>query len=65
MANGFTGSQEGLGLRVLQTYQRYLGRGASQAEIDYWVGQYHLGHTNEDIVTGFIASDEYFSQATS
>jgi probable HAF family extracellular repeat protein len=64
VANGFTGSQEGLGLRVLQTYQRYLGRGASQPEIDYWVAQYHLGATNETIVTGFVSSDEYFKRST-
>ncbi len=64
VANGFTGSQEGLGDRVLQTYERYLGRGASQSEIAYWVGQYGMGATNEVIVTSFIGSDEFFADAT-
>jgi hypothetical protein len=63
VANGFTGSTEGLGLRVLQTYERYLHRGAAQSEIDYWVAQYHQGGTNEDIVTGFIGSQEYYDRA--
>jgi streptogramin lyase len=64
VANGFTGSQEGLGLRVLQTYQRYLGRSASQLEINYWVALYRLGRTNEDIITSFTSSDEFFKNAT-
>jgi hypothetical protein len=64
VANGFTGSREGLSLRVLQTYERYLGRDASPSEIDFWVGLYGRGLTNEDIVTGFIGSDEYFANAT-
>jgi Domain of unknown function (DUF4214) len=64
VANGFTGSTEGLGDRVLQTYERYLGRGASASEIAFWVGQYHQGATNEVIVTSFIGSDEFFNDAT-
>lgn len=64
VANDFTGSPEGLGDRVQQTYQRYLGRKAGPSEVDFWVGQYHQGKTNEDIVTGFLASDEYFNKHT-
>ena len=64
VANGFTGSQEGLGDRVLRTYERYLGRGASQSEIAFWVGQYGMGATNEVIVTFFIGSDEFFADST-
>jgi RHS repeat-associated protein len=63
VANGFTGSTEGLGLRVMQTYQRYLHRSAGQSEIDYWVSQYHAGFTNEGIVTGFLSSNEYYANA--
>jgi hypothetical protein len=65
VANDFTGSPEGLGDRVQQTYQRYLGRKAGQSEVDFWVSQYDQGKTNEDIVTGFLASDEYFTNHTS
>ena len=42
-----------------------LGRKAGQSEVAFWVGQYHQGKTNEDIVTGFLASDEYFKEHTS
>jgi hypothetical protein len=63
VANGFTGSTEGLGLRVLQTYQRYLHRSAMPAEVNFWVGLYHAGFTNEGIVTGFISSNEYYANA--
>jgi hypothetical protein len=63
VANGFTGSPEGLGLRVLQTYQRYLHRSATPAEVNFWVGLYHTGYTNEGIVTGFISSNEYYANA--
>jgi hypothetical protein len=64
VANGFTGSTEGLSLRIQQTYQRYLGRPADTDGLGFWLSQYHSGATNEDIVTGFIGSDEFFIQAT-
>jgi uncharacterized repeat protein (TIGR01451 family) len=65
VANGFTGSTEGLSVRINQTYQRYLGRFADDAGLAFWLSQYRMGAVNEDIVTGFIASDEFFQQATS
>jgi hypothetical protein len=64
VANGFTGSTEGLSVRIQQTYQRYLGRGADAGGLAFWLSQYRLGAVNEDIVTGFVASDEFFAQAT-
>jgi uncharacterized repeat protein (TIGR01451 family) len=64
VANGFTGSTEGLSVRIEQTYQRYLTRPADSGGLAYWLSQYHAGATNEDIVTGFIGSDEFFAQAT-
>jgi hypothetical protein len=64
VAEDFTGSQEGLGDRVLETYQRYLDRNAGTDEIAFWVAQYHQGAANEDIVTGFIGSNEFYAQAT-
>ena len=63
VANGFTGSREGLSDRIQQTYERYLGRGADDGGLAYWLSQYQVGARNEDIVTGFIASDEFFAQA--
>jgi hypothetical protein len=64
VANGFTGSKEGLSDRIQQTYQRYLHRPADDAGLAYWLIQYHNGAINEDIVTGFIASTEFFNGAT-
>jgi uncharacterized protein (TIGR03118 family) len=64
VANGFTGSQEGLSVRVNQTYLRYLGRPADNAGLAFWLTEYHMGAINEDIVTGFISSDEFFAAAT-
>ena len=65
VANDFTGSTEGLSVRIQQTYERYLGRGADAGGLAFWLNQYHQGAVNEDIVTGFISSDEFFKQATS
>ena len=43
-------------------YQKFLGRAD---ELAYWVGQFaHHGLTNEDVVTGFVSSDEYCQRAT-
>jgi hypothetical protein len=64
VANGFTGSSEGISVRIQQTYERYLGRGADPAGLAFWLSQYQVGAVNEDIVIGFIGSDEYFKQAT-
>ena len=34
--------------------------------LSYWVDQFaHHGQTNEDLITGFVASDEYFKEHTS
>jgi hypothetical protein len=64
VANGFTGSTEGLSVRIQQTYQRYLGRTADAGGLAFWLSKYQMGAVNEDIVTGFISSAEFFKQAT-
>jgi hypothetical protein len=53
-----------LSVRIQQTYERYLGRAADPAGLAYWLSRYQDGAVNEDIVTGFIGSDEFFAQAT-
>jgi len=71
-AQGFTeadllrlaASLEREGLRVQQDYQRFLGRLASSGEVGYWVNAFAHGSTNEDIITGFVASPEYFHNST-
>jgi hypothetical protein len=65
VAYGFAGSAEREGQHVMALYQKYLGRTAGQSEIDYWVDQFvHHGKTNEDVVTGFVGSDEYYRKHT-
>lgn len=45
-------------------YMTYLGRSASDGEIDYWVDQFlHHGSRNEDVIAGFIGSAEYYADA--
>jgi RHS repeat-associated protein len=63
VSNDFTGSTEGLSVRIQQTYQRYLGRPADPGGLAFWLSKYHAGAVNEDIVTGFISSDEFFDGA--
>ena len=64
VANDFTGSTEGLSLRIQQTYHRYLDRPADAGGLAYWLSQYQMGAVNEDIVTGFVGSDEFFNKAS-
>lgn len=47
---------------VQNFYQRYLGRTAGSSEIAYWVDQFENGVTNNQIVSGFLGSPEYFQQ---
>jgi RHS repeat-associated protein len=63
VAMGFTNSLERARQRVTDDYQRYLGRVPDQTGIDYWVSQFAHGTTNEDIISGFVGSPEYFNHA--
>jgi hypothetical protein len=43
----------------------YLHRQPDQAGLSFWSDQFiNHGKTNEDLITGFIASDEYFANST-
>ena len=42
-------------------YFRYLGRMASQSEVDGWVNAFTHGLTNEGLVAGFLGSPEYYN----
>lgn len=59
-AFGFTGSLEREAQRIQGDYQQFLGRSADGQGIGYWVVQFARGLTNELLITGFAASDEYF-----
>ena len=65
VAFGFAASEEREGQHVQANYQKYLGRSAGPDEVAYWVDQFaHHGQTNEDVITGFTSSDEYFREHT-
>ena len=49
-----------LHLRVTADYQTYLGRHPAAAEVQYWVGQFRSGVSNEDVVAGFVGSSEFY-----
>ncbi|HWB13509.1 MAG TPA: DUF4214 domain-containing protein [Pirellulales bacterium] len=63
VALGFTSSVEREEQRVTADYQTFLGRQPDQSGLNFWVSQFAQGRlTNEDVVAGFLASDEYFSK---
>lgn len=60
-AFGFASSAEREAIIVRQDYQVFLGRQASDGEVNGWVNQFRNGVRNEDIIAGFVASDEFFN----
>ncbi len=60
VAYGFAASTEREGQLVQQDYLTFLHRTASPSEVAYWVNAFTQGLTNEDIITGFVSSEEYF-----
>ena len=48
---------------IVSDYTRYLGRSPASSDINYWLNQFAAGATNEDVIAGFVASDEYFARA--
>ncbi len=63
IALGFTASTEEEKARVKLDYEHFLHRDPSADELSFWSAQFGKGMTNEDIVAGFIGSDEYFQNA--
>ncbi len=65
VAYAFAASAERERQHIQQDYQTFLSRPASDNEVAAWVAQFNRGLGNEDIVTNFVASDEYFAKHTS
>jgi len=40
---------------------QYLDRAASSAEVAYWTNIFLNGRSNEQVIAGFISSQEYFT----
>jgi hypothetical protein len=47
---------------VQNDYQQFLGRSAAPAEVAGWVHDFQTGMTNEQIIAGFVGSQEYYRQ---
>ena len=60
VALGFANSNEHESIIVRDDYETYLDRLPAPSEVNYWVSQFEQGVNNENVVAGFVASDEYF-----
>jgi uncharacterized protein (TIGR03118 family) len=60
VAFGFTDSAEREAERITADYLQFLDRLPSPTEVDAWLNEFEQGVTNEDVITGFAASDEYY-----
>lgn len=60
-AYGFASSAEREAIIVRTDYEVFLGRQASALEVDGWVNGFGQGLRNEDIIAGFVGSDEFFN----
>jgi uncharacterized repeat protein (TIGR01451 family) len=61
VAFGIAASAEHETIVVAADYQSYLGRSATASEIAGWVNNFQHGISNEQIVSAFVASEEFFS----
>jgi hypothetical protein len=63
VALGFAASEEREKQHISANYEKYLGRLPDEGGLAYWLDQFSQhGKTNEDLVTGFVASDEYYAR---
>jgi hypothetical protein len=62
VAHGFAASFEREQTRIQNDYQDFLGRSASSDEAAAWVAAFESGMSNETVIAGFVASDEYFKE---
>jgi hypothetical protein len=60
-AYGFASSAEHEAIIVRNDYEVFLGRPASDGEVGGWVQGFGEGLRNEDIIAGFVGSDEFFN----
>jgi uncharacterized repeat protein (TIGR03803 family) len=60
VAKGIVASNASESILVGADYTRYLGRSGSSTEIAYWVNLFQTGYTNEQVIAGFVGSQEFF-----
>jgi hypothetical protein len=65
VAFAFAASPERETQHITADYQKYLGRAPDAAGLSFWLDQFvNHGQTNENLITGFVSSDEYFRSHT-
>ena len=60
VAQGIVASNASESILVGADYTKYLGRSGSSTEIAYWVNLFLTGYTNEQVISGFVGSQEFF-----
>jgi Hypothetical glycosyl hydrolase family 15/Invasin, domain 3 len=60
VAKGIVASNASESILVGADYTQYLGRSGSSTEIAYWVNRFLTGYTNEQVIAGFVGSQEFF-----
>ena len=56
--------QEHLVDQITADYQRYLNRAPDPTGLAYWFSAFNRGQTDEDLITGFVGSQEFYDQVT-
>jgi hypothetical protein len=60
VAHGFATSPEREAEIIRGDYTTYLDRSPADAEVAGWVLAFESGYSNENVIAGFVASDEFF-----
>jgi hypothetical protein len=62
VALGFANAAERLRQEIGDAYLRYLGRAPDPPGLDFWMSQLAGSATDEDLIVGLIASDEFYGE---
>ncbi len=63
VANGFLQSGEYASDWIVKDYQQYLGRTPNGSEIGYWTNVLASGSTDDQVLAGFLSSEEFYGRA--
>jgi hypothetical protein len=58
-----TGQQHEV-IQIVADYQHYLHRAPDSPGLTYWLGAFSRGQTDEDLITGFVGSQEFYNQVS-
>ncbi|HEV3002817.1 MAG TPA: DUF4214 domain-containing protein [Pirellulales bacterium] len=63
VALGFANAAERLRQEIGDAYRRYLGRAPDPSGLDFWMSQLAGSATDEELIIGLIASDEFYGNS--